>query len=124
MSHVTLCVSSCTVLFRFAKRQVGGHTLNNVGKALIGGLGGKFIDIFEKGYIFLHAKWQASRRRRWFAFPRSENKEISIPPKYISTRWTIWRDCAEWWIEYVDLFKRFVNDDSGLLHHSFHLHGK
>ena len=44
-----------------------------------------------------------------------ENKSISVPPKYINTRWTIWRDCTAWWIDHIDLFRRFMNNDTGLL---------
>ena len=88
--------------------------MNNIARVAIAGLDERMVDMFEKGYPFLHAKRQASRRRRWFAFLRSQRKQISVPPKYIPTRWTIWRDCAEWWLDNVDLFKRFVAQEIGV----------
>ena len=90
------------------------HALNNVGRALVAGLDGRMVNVFERGYPFLHAKRQAARRRRWFAFLKVEHKRQSIPPKYISTRWTIWRDCAEWYLEYFSLFGRFIVQEIGV----------
>lgn len=42
------------------------HALNNVAKALVNGLDPRMVDLFDKGFPFLHAKRQAARRRRWF----------------------------------------------------------
>lgn len=70
------------------------HTLNGVGSAMVAALPESVTRIFELGPAILHAKRQASRRRRWFAHLRSVGLKCMVPPKYIKTRRTIWRHCA------------------------------
>lgn len=49
-----------------------------------------------------------------FAFLREEKRKMTVPPKYLSTRWTIWRDCSEWWLDHLDLFRRFIHQEIGI----------
>ena len=83
------------------------HSLNNVGKAMVGCLSNIITQVFEWGPPLLHAKCHAARRRRWFAFLKSKGQKASVPPKHLSTRWVIWQRCADWWIEQIDLFHEF-----------------
>lgn len=46
------------------------HSLNTIARAALTGLDRRMVEFFEKGPSFLHAKRQAARRRRWFAFLR------------------------------------------------------
>ena len=67
---------------------------------------------FGRAPGLLQAKRHAARRRRWYAFLRSQRATISVPPKYISTRWTIWRDFSEWWVDNWNLFKQFFQKET------------
>ena len=90
------------------------HSLNNVAKCILNGLDDQLSKIFEKGPGLLHAKKYAARRRRWFAFLRSQKEKLSVPPRYISTRWTIWCDVSNWWFDNIDLYRRFMGKELGM----------
>ena len=42
--------------------------------------------LFELGPAFLQPKRHAARRRRWFAFLQNAGVAVTLPPKYITTR--------------------------------------
>jgi hypothetical protein len=82
--------------------------LNNVAKSIIADLDSNLVRIFELGPAMLHAKRYSGRRRRWFAFLHRKKVGRSVPPKYITTRWSIWRTVASWWIDYMDHMHEFL----------------
>lgn len=84
------------------------HTLNGVGSAMVAALPGKVTRIFKLGRAILHAKRQASGHRRWFAHLRSVGLKCIVLPRYIKAQWTIWRHCAEWWMEYARAYTTFL----------------
>ena len=87
------------------------HVFNNCAKSIMTGLDEKLTSLFEKGPGLLHAKRYAARRRRWFAHLVASRRVPSLPVKYLNTRWTIWRDCAEWWIAHWDVFRSFLEGE-------------
>ena len=110
----------CTVLYctvpycpAFSASQVpcASHKLNNIAKCILNGLDPDLTQLFEKGPGLLHAKKYAARRRRWFAYLRSVGANLSLPPKYISTRWCIWRNVCTWWFDYYDHYRRFLEKE-------------
>ena len=97
------------------------HTLKGVGAAMVAALPPSVTQMFDLGPSVLHAKRHASRRRRWFAHLRSIGLRCTVPPKYIKTRWTIWRSCAEWWMDYGPAYGSFGSYGSFLQFTSFDL---
>ena len=54
------------------------------------------------------AKKQAARKRWWKKFLCAQGKEVSMPSKWVDTRWNAWPDVADWWLEHFSLFSCFV----------------
>jgi hypothetical protein len=94
------------------------------------GLDDSLTKLFELAPSLIHPKRQAARRRRWFAHLSTKTKEMTTPVKYLATRchfhgarlylrldaflrWTIWRDCAEWWLSNWDNFRAFLENEKG-----------
>ena len=89
------------------------HGLNGVGKAIIAELPACITIILETTPGLLHAKRQASRKRRWFTFLRRKGTTCLLPPKYIDTRWVVWGTCAEWWVDHYATFLEFLVQEKG-----------
>ena len=85
------------------------HTLNNIAKTILNASGFKEVsDFFLSARAYVNPKLHVARCRRWFAFLAAEGKRHSVPPKWVITQWTVWRQCGEWWCEHIELWQRWV----------------